>query len=192
MKQKTNRRRNGFSLIEIMIVVVVMGILAALIVPQFSKAADKAKAARIVATADALKSACTRYYTDTGTLALEYGSDSYATATHHRLSMDQSTSGWNGPYLDDPMTKAENPFGTYAYLYATIHSSAGGGFDLTGSGTDTHTTGNSLLLNNVPEEAAEQVDAMIDGGGVGGGDWKTTGRVEWTSSGQLVILIFSP
>ena len=42
---KTYRRRSGFTLIEILIVVVILGILAAIVIPQFTDAAQDAGAA---------------------------------------------------------------------------------------------------------------------------------------------------
>ena len=46
-KTTTNSIRRGFTLIEILIVVVILGILAAVVVPQFTNAADDANDAAV-------------------------------------------------------------------------------------------------------------------------------------------------
>jgi prepilin-type N-terminal cleavage/methylation domain-containing protein len=43
MRTRTIRNKQGFTLIELMIVVVIIGILAALAIPRFTKASDRAK-----------------------------------------------------------------------------------------------------------------------------------------------------
>ena len=40
---KKNKKQNGFTLIEILVVVAIIGILSAIALPQFSKAQDRAK-----------------------------------------------------------------------------------------------------------------------------------------------------
>ena len=49
---RTSGRNHGFTLIEIMIVVVVIGILAAIVVPQFTDAASQARATSMRYTTD--------------------------------------------------------------------------------------------------------------------------------------------
>ena len=44
---KTNRRQKGFTLVEILIVVVILGILAAIVIPQFSEASSEARASSV-------------------------------------------------------------------------------------------------------------------------------------------------
>ena len=52
----TNRRRNdAFTLIEILIVVMILGILAAIVVPQFGSASKDAKHASLVSTVQTLR-----------------------------------------------------------------------------------------------------------------------------------------
>lgn len=44
---RTYRRKSGFTLVEILIVVVILGILAAIVVPQFTNAANDARAGNL-------------------------------------------------------------------------------------------------------------------------------------------------
>jgi len=44
---KTNRSNKGFTLVEILIVVVILGILAAIVIPQFSQASSEARISSI-------------------------------------------------------------------------------------------------------------------------------------------------
>ena len=44
---KMNRSNKGFTLVEILIVVVILGILAAIVIPQFSQASSEARASSI-------------------------------------------------------------------------------------------------------------------------------------------------
>jgi len=49
-------KRNGFTLVEILIVVVILGILAAIVIPQFSNASEEAKSSSLVSDLQSIRS----------------------------------------------------------------------------------------------------------------------------------------
>ena len=57
-------RIEGFSLIEVMIVMVIIGVLAALVIPQLREAAYKADAAAIVSDAQTVRMAALTYFAE--------------------------------------------------------------------------------------------------------------------------------
>ena len=54
-------RRGGFTLIEILIVVIILGILAAIVIPQFSSASTQARTTSLQSTAQTLRSQIALY-----------------------------------------------------------------------------------------------------------------------------------
>jgi len=50
------KKRNGFTLVEILIVVVILGILAAIVIPQFSDASEEAKMSALVSNLQTIRS----------------------------------------------------------------------------------------------------------------------------------------
>ena len=61
------RGRQGFTLVELMIVVSILGVLAAVAVPKFQTARAKAQAAAVIGSMRAIKIAATMYYDSAGT-----------------------------------------------------------------------------------------------------------------------------
>ena len=65
--------------------------------------------ARQIATlCESIKKAAARHNADTGRFAHEYTGASYVAAGHHELSMQQSYSGWTGPYIEEPLHLQHN------------------------------------------------------------------------------------
>ena len=56
-----NTAKKGFTLIEILIVVIILGILAAIVIPQFSSASSDARKASLQSTAQTLRSQIALY-----------------------------------------------------------------------------------------------------------------------------------
>lgn len=111
-----NSRRKGFTLIEVLLVIAILGVLAAFVMPQFMGAADKAKvdAAQIqVSKSGPIANALNmfrlhvqRYPTsDEGLRALSSRPD----------GLDESEE-WSGPYIEDANTLTD-PWGKNEYQY---------------------------------------------------------------------------
>ncbi len=92
MKKNDNRRRvrHAFTLIEIMIVVVIIGLIAALVGPRIIGNLDKARAQTTKAQLVSLKDAVQRFYMDCS----EYP------ASLDDLLHKTGNAKWEGPYLD--------------------------------------------------------------------------------------------
>ena len=66
MIQKLQTRRGGFTLVEIMIVVAIIALLAAIAVPNFLRARKRSQATRVLEDLRMLDSATDQYAIDTG------------------------------------------------------------------------------------------------------------------------------
>ena len=61
MLQKLNKNRGGFTLVEIMIVVAIIALLAAIAVPNFLRARKRSQATRVLEDLRIIDSACDQY-----------------------------------------------------------------------------------------------------------------------------------
>jgi len=185
-------RSKGFSLIELMVVVAITGMLASVLVPSISGLVDKAKAAKLVAVTDTLSLACESYYSDTGGAAYEYAIEWYPAEGYHSLSFNLGVSGWAGPYIKSPLSRADNPGDSAVWLYAGTnywHTTAGGlGFDFNGDGaidTTDSITGNSIVFYNINSAVARITEKLIDGSSIN----YNTGKAEYYSNYYFTIYL---
>jgi general secretion pathway protein G len=61
MLRMIRKTRSGFTLIEILIVVIILGILAAIVIPQFSSASNDARKSNVQSTVQTLRTQVTLY-----------------------------------------------------------------------------------------------------------------------------------
>ena len=185
----------GFTLMEVVVVVAILALLAGVVVPVFSSVQQDGQASKILAVADTLKKAVDKHYADTSVLATEYSptlAGAYTGAAQHHLSMTQTYANWRGPYLDHPLTRADNPFQDAVYVYQGLNlTQTAGGCNLTGGSTNTHTgNGQTAVFYGVSSAVAQRVNDALDRNIPGG--WESTGRVEYNNNILAIYLMASP
>ena len=126
-KQGFQEKRSGFTLIEIMVVVVILGILAATIIPQFIGTQKEARVNAAKSSIAELESALERFY-------IHF--DRHPTSEEGLKALVESPSGedkkWRGPYIK---LLRPDPWGhPYQYRNPGIHHPTS--FDLWSRGAD--------------------------------------------------------
>ena len=123
------RASRGFTLIEIMVVVVIIGLLAAVIVPNVVSKVDEARVTRAKADIAAIESALTLFRLDNS----KYPTTEQGLAALTTQPTDPSIRNWKpGGYLAKRVPK--DPWGNeYQYVYPGTHGSE---YDLFSLGAD--------------------------------------------------------
>jgi general secretion pathway protein G len=100
--------RKGFTLVEILIVVVILGILAAIVIPQFSNASTDAKENSLKSNLQTIRSQIELYKIQHNDNLPGAGTASFTEALTETTDVDGTTSGdAYGPYLK---SMPANPF----------------------------------------------------------------------------------
>ena len=98
----------GFTLLELLVVIVIIGLLAGLVMPRYFDTVGKSKAKVARAQIDAFEKALEQYRLDVGSLPTQaQGLDALVTAP-------AGTTKWQGPYLKKAVPA--DPWGN-AYVY---------------------------------------------------------------------------
>jgi general secretion pathway protein G len=123
-------RRRGFTLIELIVVIVVLGLLAGLVAPQIFGRVSEAKAVTARTQIELLATALDSYRLDNG--GYPTTAQGLAALTQAPTSAPVPTS-WRGPYLRKAVPL--DPWGR-AYVYASPGERNPRGFDLHSLGRD--------------------------------------------------------
>ncbi|MBV8054997.1 MAG: type II secretion system major pseudopilin GspG [Deltaproteobacteria bacterium] len=96
-RETLRRSQDGFTLIELMVVILIIGLLATIVVQNLRSATDKAKRVKAQADISQLKSALDRYYLDAGSYP---SSDQGLPALIAAPTSGNDPKEWGGPYIE--------------------------------------------------------------------------------------------
>ena len=98
---RTNKKKSGFTLVEILIVVVILGILAAIVIPQFSQASTEARENSLRADLQTVRSQIELFKIQHSDNLPGFGSASWVECMTDTsgTDIDGTLGGAYGPYL---------------------------------------------------------------------------------------------
>ncbi len=124
------RSQNAFTLVELMLVVVIIGVLAAMVVPRLAGRTEQAKVARAKSDIATIGLALDLYELDAGQYPASLDELTTKDAPSH-LS-EEMQAKWNGPYLKKGLPK--DPWGRgYVFAGDSQHNQD---YDLSSLGAD--------------------------------------------------------
>ncbi len=133
-----SKRQRGFTLIELLLVMAILAILAAVVVPKFTRRSEQAREAAAKTDVSSIETALDAFEVDTG----RYPSTEEGLAA--LIEAPSNVKNWHGPYLKRNVPI--DPWGSpYQYVYPGSHSKAG--YDLYSFGPDGHEGGDDDLDN---------------------------------------------
>lgn len=172
-------------------------IVAVVATPAMDEIVEDGKSLKVLRLYERLSIACTQHHQDTGKLASEFSSSSESDRRnlkmYHQLSLNQLYAGWQGPYIQTPISQADNPFGGKVELHNNLSTYPALGFELS-DGTLAHEEGQYIVMTGIPAEVARRLERHLDAVPEDSEslpeNWRTTGRVEYTKDDQGTLSLF--
>ena len=120
---QTTKLRRAFTLVEMLLVVTIIGILAALVIPKIVGRSEQARATAAHADISSIKTALDAFEVDNGF---------YPKSLQDLVTTPSNAKNWHGPYLEKV---PQDPWGNnYVYYFPGKHNPSS--FDLLSIGQD--------------------------------------------------------
>lgn len=122
--KENNRKKAGFTLIEVLLVVAIIGILAAIALPRLSGRMEGSQISAAKSALSSIGSALDLYELDNG---------KYPSSLQDLVTQPGGAQNWQGPYLKKGLPK--DPWGNnFIYQFPGTHNPHG--YDLSSQGPD--------------------------------------------------------
>lgn len=128
MEKARRRNSKGFTLVELLVVIVVLAVLAAIVLPKFMDSSKRSKESALKSDLKLLRNAIDLFRADTGLYPAQLSDLAASEKPANGLNTDGTTGtinagDWHGPYLQevplDPITGEAN------WTYSTTSGSVG-------------------------------------------------------------------
>ena len=131
------RRRQAFTLVELLLVLVILGILAALVLPRFSGRSEQARVTAAHTQIATFRTALNAFEVDNGFYPKG------KSGLQDLVQQPRDSTGWRGPYLDGGIPK--DPWGRdYIYESPGKHNTS---YDIMSMGADGRVGGDDDITN---------------------------------------------